>query len=101
MTVEVDQQFSIELKTLQGGLANILVPASFTVSELKDKIEELLKIDSNRQRLIWKGKALASDKFISDYFKTAAEGPFRLHLVEKPQMVRFILYYIFYCFTIL
>ena len=48
-------EISIKVKKLDGGSLDLKLARTSTVSQLKNKIEELTKMPSNRQRIIYHG----------------------------------------------
>ncbi|XP_077890165.1 ubiquitin-like protein 4A isoform X2 [Ictidomys tridecemlineatus] len=71
----------LTVKALQGRECSLQVPEDELVSTLKQLVSEKLNVPVRQQRLLFKGKALADGKRLSDY----SIGPnSKLNLVVKP-----------------
>ncbi|XP_064232829.1 ubiquitin-like protein 4A [Aotus nancymaae] len=71
----------LTVKALQGREYNLQVPEDELVSTLKQLVSEKLNVPVRQQRLLFKGKALADGKRLSD----CSIGPnSKLNLVVKP-----------------
>ncbi|XP_042523411.1 ubiquitin-like protein 4A [Dipodomys spectabilis] len=71
----------LTVKALQGRECSLQVAEDELVSTLKQLVSEKLNVPVRQQRLLFKGKALADDKRLSDY----SIGPnSKLNLVVKP-----------------
>ncbi|XP_004598962.1 ubiquitin-like protein 4A [Ochotona princeps] len=71
----------LTVKALQGRECSLQVPEDEQVSTLKQLVSERLNVPVHQQRLLFKGKALADGKRLSDY----SIGPnSKLNLVVKP-----------------
>ncbi|XP_012305437.1 ubiquitin-like protein 4A [Aotus nancymaae] len=71
----------LTVKALQGRECCLQVPEDELVSTLKQLVSEKLNVPVRQQRLLFKGKALADGKRLSDY----SIGPnSKLNLVVKP-----------------
>ncbi|XP_062054462.1 ubiquitin-like protein 4A [Lepus europaeus] len=71
----------LTVKALQGRECSLQVPEDEQVSTLKHLVSEKLNVPVCQQRLLFKGKALADGKQLSDY----SMGPnSKLNLVVKP-----------------
>lgn len=71
----------LTVKALQGRECSLQVPEDELVSTLKQLVSEKLNVPVRQQRLLFKGKALADGKRLSDY----NIGPnSKLNLVVKP-----------------
>lgn len=71
----------LTVKALQGRECSLQVPEDELVSTLKHLVSDKLNVPVRQQRLLFKGKALADEKRLSDY----NIGPnSKLNLVVKP-----------------
>ncbi|KAI9635081.1 ubiquitin [Dioszegia hungarica] len=68
----------IKVKTLTGKEVEIDVQAEWTISKVKDRVEEKAGIPPVQQRLIYSGKAMSDDKTVQDYKLDAGKV---IHLV--------------------
>ncbi|XP_049623028.1 ubiquitin-like protein 4A [Suncus etruscus] len=71
----------LTVKALQGRECSLQVSEDELVSTLKERVSQTLNVPVRQQRLLFKGKALADGKRLSDY----SIGPnSKLNLVVKP-----------------
>ncbi|XP_004606648.1 ubiquitin-like protein 4A [Sorex araneus] len=71
----------LTVKALQGRECSLQVSEDEPVSTLKERVSQTLNVPVRQQRLLFKGKALADGKRLSDY----SIGPnSKLNLVVKP-----------------
>ncbi|EPQ64387.1 hypothetical protein BGT96224_21 [Blumeria graminis f. sp. tritici 96224] len=68
----------IKVRSLTGKEIVLDIESSYTVSQIKEKVEEKEGIPPVQQRLIYGGKQMADDKTAEDY---KLEGGATLHLV--------------------
>ncbi|KAF2721008.1 ubiquitin [Polychaeton citri CBS 116435] len=68
----------IKVRTLTGKEIEIDIEADYTISHIKQRVEEKEGIPPVQQRLIYGGKQMADDKTAQDY---SLEGGATLHLV--------------------
>ena len=72
-------EITIKIKTLNTTTFHINIYKKAKISELKSEIFKKVRIHSNNQKLIFQGKVLDNNKFISDY---KIEQYDVIHLVE-------------------
>ena len=65
--MENSSEIKLVLKTVKGGMTDLMVSPDCQVTDLKQKIFELKNIDVSSQKLICRGKHLTDDKNLSDY----------------------------------
>lgn len=63
----LQEPFTIQIKTMTGLLHSITVHPSMTVMELKTQIEKISQYTPDQQRIIYSGKQLSDDKQLKDY----------------------------------
>ncbi|KAK1928003.1 ubiquitin-related domain-containing protein [Papiliotrema laurentii] len=68
----------VKVKTLTGKEVEIDVQPEWTISKVKERVEEKAGIPPVQQRLIYGGKAMADEKTIQDYKIQAGAA---IHLV--------------------
>ncbi|CEJ90728.1 Putative NEDD8 [[Torrubiella] hemipterigena] len=68
----------IKVRTLTGQEIELDIESDYTVSQIKDKVEEKVGIPPVQQRLIYGGKQMTDDKTAGDYNLSGGDT---LHLV--------------------
>jgi hypothetical protein len=65
--MENNSEIKLVLKTVKGGMTDLMVSPNCSITDLKQKIFELKNIEVDSQKLICRGKHLTNDKNLSDY----------------------------------
>jgi|ERR1700721_2605103 hypothetical protein len=58
---------SLHIKSLERTTHSVRLPRNSTVLQLKEHIQAVSQVDSQRQRLIFQGRVLKDDKNLLDY----------------------------------
>lgn len=75
------EEITIKIKkTNNSSVFEMKIAKSASVLELKEKIQEKIGVDANRQSLVYKGKILVDDKTLAEY---QVDNDHTLILVEK------------------
>ncbi|KAF9585179.1 hypothetical protein BGW38_003549 [Lunasporangiospora selenospora] len=78
--VNPESPITLNVKTLESQTHSVSVNASETVLQLKERLATMLELPSPRQRLIFRGRVLADEKPLTEYYSpqrsssTAANG---------------------------
>lgn len=78
-----DSTIGINIKTLDSQLYSFRVKKKLPVPALKEQIATTIGVPLEQQRLIYRGKVLKDDQFLSDH---SVEDGDTLHLVARPQV---------------
>jgi hypothetical protein len=60
---------TISIKSLGHDTVSVTIPRTYSVLELKSKLQSLFYIDRKRQRLLFQGKILKDERKLLDYGK--------------------------------
>ena len=75
-------QRKLKFKTLDGKITNLKCDYDIKISELKKKLEEIYKIEPNRQRLLNKGKQFKDEEYLD---KLVDKDDTTIHLVFRSE----------------
>ena len=75
------QEIDIVIKTISNNVYNFTVATDTTIATLKDLIHSATQIESERQRLIYRGRVLVNESTVRDY---NIESGHTIHMVAKP-----------------
>ena len=76
-------EISLTVKVLSGGTHTLRVPATLTVGELKAKLVDVADVPRDRQRLIFRGRALTDDA--ASLADAGIRDASAVHLVRRPE----------------
>ncbi|KAI8985183.1 hypothetical protein BDB01DRAFT_850230 [Pilobolus umbonatus] len=76
------EQIALQIKSLEQRTTSVTLPRNASILELKQEIQIAFDVDSNRQRLIFQGRVLKDDKYLSDYANL--DNGKVVHLVIRP-----------------
>lgn len=82
---EGERQLQVAIKTINNEVHNLVVDTNSSVSSLKTLVQELTSIESDRQRLIYRGRVLSDTGIVADY---NIENGHTIHMVAKPANYR-------------
>ncbi|KAI9246602.1 hypothetical protein BY458DRAFT_527765 [Sporodiniella umbellata] len=74
---------ALQIKSLEQRTTSVTLPRNASVLQLKQEIQIVFDVESNRQRLIFQGKVLKDDKNLDDYANL--DNGKVIHLVIRPQ----------------
>lgn len=60
-------KIALQIKSLEQRTTSVTLPRTASVLQLKQEIQIVFDVESNRQRLIFQGKVLKDDKNLDDY----------------------------------
>ncbi|KAG1469165.1 hypothetical protein G6F56_003413 [Rhizopus delemar] len=75
-------KIALQIKSLEQRTTSVTLPRTASVLQLKQEIQIVFDVESNRQRLIFQGKVLKDDKNLDDYANL--DNGKVIHLVIRP-----------------
>ncbi|KAI9476141.1 MAG: hypothetical protein EXX96DRAFT_575923 [Benjaminiella poitrasii] len=79
------EQIALQIKSLEQRTMSVTLPRNASVLDLKQEIQVVFDVESDRQRLIFQGRVLKDDKHLTDY-ANLDDGKV-IHLVIRPAHV--------------
>ncbi|KAF9175928.1 hypothetical protein BGX20_007499 [Mortierella sp. AD010] len=76
-----DSPITLNVKTIESQTHSVSISVNETVSQLKERLAELLEVPCPRQRLISRGRVMVDDKQLTEY---SLEDGHTIHLVTRP-----------------
>ncbi|KAF9380630.1 hypothetical protein BGX21_002328, partial [Mortierella sp. AD011] len=62
-----DSPITLNVKTIESQTHSVSISVNETVSQLKERLAELLEVPCPRQRLISRGRVMVDDKQLTEY----------------------------------